>query len=93
MERVQVTLPKAAELSRTFLSVRLQFPFSRLTSVHVHVYIYVYVHMDVNKPSTRCLCVQYTLFMVANVYIPTKLLFSLSLFSLSGLASVTPFKG
>lgn len=50
--------------------------------------------MDVNKPSTRCLCVQYTLFMVANVYIPTKLLFSLSLSSLSlDLLQLLPLKG
>jgi len=78
--------------ARTFLSIRLQFPFSLLTSVHVRMYVRVYVHMDANKPSSRGLCVQYTLFMVAtSTSLP--LLFSLSLcLSLDLLRFLLPLK-
>jgi len=83
MERVRVTLPKATSCLALSICLSVCSSLSLLTSVHVHacvrVYIRIYGHMNVNKPSTRCVCVQYTLFMVANVYVPTKLLFSLSL--------------
>lgn len=84
MRRVQII--ESSKISRVFLLFRLQFLFSPDVCLYLRVYIYIYV--VVNKPFTHWLCVQYTLFMIANVCVSTELLFSLV-----GLLGLVPLRG